>query len=95
MSLACLLAAATFAMPGYARPGNGNGPPVDVPGVGNGLSDDFPGDPHGRPGGLAGDLPVGPPAVNAVPEPSTLLLSLAALGVLARTRSARTRRKGD
>jgi hypothetical protein len=93
MAVAGLLAAATLAMPAHAKPGNGNGPPVDVPGLGNGLSDDFPGNPHVPPRGNAGDLPVGSPAVNAVPEPSTLLLSLAALGVLARTRRVRARER--
>ena len=75
----------------FAAPGGNPGPPSQFPGNGNGPSQGWP---HG--GGGPGDIGSGggndggfvPPAgtnstVNTVPEPSTILLSIAALAVLA------------
>ena len=65
-------------------PGNGNGPPNGwFPGGGGGL-----GSSGGFPGEDGGFVPtagpaIGPSTVNTVPEPSTILLSIAALAVLA------------
>ena len=68
-----LVAAGTLTNSVLAAPGNGNGPPNGFLGQGNG------------PSGNQGNGPnAGGSAVNTVPEPSTLILSLAALGILAR-----------
>ena len=69
-------------------PGNGSGPPQGWhPGNGNGVGGGIGG--SGQPGGSGGAGGYVPPAessspVNTVPEPSTILLSIAALAILAR-----------
>jgi len=76
-----LVAAGTLTNSVLAAPGNGNGPPNGFPGQGNGPS----GNQGNGPSGNQGNGPnAGGSAVNTVPEPSTLILSLAALGILAR-----------
>ena len=76
-----LVAAGTLTNSVLAAPGNGNGPPNGFPGQGNGPS----GNQGNGPSGDQGNGPnAGGSAVNMVPEPSTLILSLAALGILAR-----------
>ena len=74
---AALLSTVLFSTFAFAVPGHGNGPPDGFPGQGHGP-------PEGRGGGPSG-LGQGGPSVNTVPEPSTLLLSLAALGLLVQT----------
>ena len=93
-ALACvtfLLAALAVSGPTTAAPGNGQGVGNGNQGNGNngnhgnannGNGNGNVGSGNGYPGG-------GGAVVNTVPEPSTLLLSLAALGVLARMASRR------
>ena len=76
-----LVAAGTLTNSVLAAPGNGNGPPNGFPGQGSGPS----GNQGNGPSGDQGNGPnAGGSAVNMVPEPSTLILSLAALGILTR-----------
>jgi|KBSMisStaDraftv2_1062788.scaffolds.fasta_scaffold506691_1 hypothetical protein len=83
-----LLAAATA----YAAP-DSKGPPSEFPGNGNGPPQGWsPRNGHGNqllptggPTLPSPDYAAGPSDVHTVPEPSTLLLSVAALAVLART----------
>ena len=84
-----LVAAGTLTNSVLAAPGNGNGPPNGFPGQGSGPSGNQGNGPSGNqgngPSGNQGNGPnAGGSAVNTVPEPSTLILSLAALGILAR-----------
>ena len=72
---AALLSMVLFATVALAAPGNGNGPPGGFPGQGNGNG-------AGPPSWAGG--PGGPSSVHTVPEPSTLLLAIAALGLLVR-----------
>ena len=74
-----------FAPAAFAVPGNGNGPPSGFPGRGNGPPDN-PGSGTPGTGNGPGQQGGGSTAGNTVPEPSTILLSLAALGVLLATR---------
>ena len=98
--IALLTAAVAYAAPAGKGPpsefpGNGNGPPHGwFPGKGNGL-DKGAGDsgPVGNGGSSGSDsgsgYPSSTPDVHTVPEPSTLVLSIAALGILARVTSRR------
>lgn len=100
VGLALLSAAATFAAPNTKGPpsefpGNGSGPPQGwFPGNGNGLDKGAPDSGSVGGGGFSGadggsvHLP-SVTDVHTVPEPSTLLLSMAALGLLARAASRR------
>ena len=83
-SVTCLLAALAVSGPTTAAPGNGQGAGNGNQGNGNhGNANN--GNGNGNVGGSGNGYPGGAGAVvNTVPEPSTLLLSLAALGVLAR-----------
>jgi len=101
---ALLAALAAVTAPAAAVPGHG-GPPSELPGSGNGPPEGWvPGNGNGNPGGSSGngagaDWPVDgpsavPPDVHTVPEPSTLLLALSALGVLLRL-SGRGRHSAD
>ena len=75
----CWLGTALLVLvPASASPGNGKGPPSDFPGNGNG--------PPGSADGWGPTNQPRDPPVNTIPEPSTLLLSLAALGFLVRAR---------
>jgi len=81
---ALMLAALAVFSPGvFAVPGKGHGPPAEFPGNGNGPPDWAPGYGPGSSGnGVGGQGTAGPSAVNTVPEPSALLLSLTALALL-------------
>ena len=88
VTVGVLLLAAAAA---FAAPGGNIGPPSQFPGNGNGPPH---GSPHGNgTGGSSGsDGESGPsdvPDVHTVPEPSTLLLSIAALGIMAGLTSRR------
>ena len=81
---AALLSMVLFATVALAAPGNGNGPPGGFPGQGNGPPQDRGANGNGAgPPSWAGG-PGGPSSVHTVPEPSTLLLAIAALGLLVR-----------
>ena len=103
LSVAALLVlgAGSFSTSVLSAPGNGGGPPNGVPGnahgPGNGNgpgSGNGPGTGNGSPNGNQGNGPdAGSGSVNTVPEPSTLILSLAALGILARVVSKKRTKK--
>ena len=91
-SVTFLLSALAVSGPTTAAPGNGQSAGNGNQGNGNngnhGNADN--GNGNGNGGGSGNGYPGGGGAVvNTVPEPSTLLLSLAALGVLARVASRR------
>jgi len=87
-----VLAAGSLTTSVFGAPGNGGGPPNSNPGNGQGPGNgngngngNGPGNGNGSPNGNQGNGPnAGNSAVKTVPEPSTLILSLAALGILAR-----------
>ena len=84
--LTLFLAAASFVVPATAVPGNGNGPGSNNGNHGNGNSGNngnTGGNGQGNGIGNSGGNPSGS-TVNTVPEPSTLVLSLVALGALLR-----------
>jgi hypothetical protein len=84
--LTLFVAAASFVVPVIAAPGNGNGPGSNNGNHGNGNNgnngnsgSNGQGNGNGNNGGNPSDS-----AVNKVPEPSTLVLTLVALGGLIR-----------
>ena len=91
VSVMIMLAALVASGPTTATPGNGQGAGN---GNGNGNNGNHgngnSGNGNGNTGGSGNGQSVGGPVVNTVPEPSTLLLSLAALGVMARIASRRS-----
>ena len=75
--LTLFVAAASLVVPVAAVPGNGNGPGSNNGNHGNGNNG------NGNSGNGNGGNPTGA-QVNTVPEPSTLLLAIVALGALVR-----------
>ena len=75
--LTLFVAAASVVVPVAAVPGNGNGPGSNNGNHGNGNNG------NGNSGNGNGGNPTGA-QVNTVPEPSTLLLAIVALGALVR-----------
>ena len=80
--LTLFVAAASFVVPVAAVPGNGNGPGSNNGNQGNGNNGNGNSG-NGNNGNGNGGNPTGA-QVNTVPEPSTLLLAIVALGALVR-----------
>ncbi len=76
--LTLFAAAALFVIPVAAVPGNGNGPGSNNGNHGTGNNG------NGNSGNGNGGNSAGAHVVNTVPEPSTLLLTIVALGALVR-----------
>ena len=76
--LTLFAAAALFVIPVAAVPGNGNGPGSNNGNHGTGNNG------NGNSGNGNGGNSTGAHVVNSVPEPSTLLLTIVALGALVR-----------